>query len=135
MGKVTVDIRLENAVDWVRAQGDGETQRRHAVVTAHVDTGTTDLCIPEETARLLGLREVRQVELVLADGSEVSAPVIGPLRITILGRSMMHEAVVLPEGTEPLMGVIPMGGLDLIVDPRSRQIRPRDERGPRLSAK
>ena len=135
MGKITTDVRIENAVDWVRAEDDGGADVRSVTTRAHVDTGSAELCVPEDVARPLGLREVRRVGLVLADGRETSAPVVGPVRVTVLDRSVLHELVVLPPGTEPLLGAIILEALDLVADPSGRRLLPRDERGPFLSAK
>ena len=135
MDKITAEVQIENAVDWIRAEGDGGAPIRSVTTLAHVDTGVTELCVGEDVARPLGLREVRRVGLVLADGRETTAPVVGPVRVTVLGRSVLHELVVLPPGTEALLGTIVLGALDLIVDPSGRRLLARDKRGPFLSAK
>ncbi len=40
------------------------------------------------------------------------------VRLEILGRDMTCDALVLPEGTQALIGQIPLEALDLIVDPK-----------------
>jgi hypothetical protein len=58
----------------------------------------------------------------VADGSVRSVPIVGDLRIAILGRDMTCDALVMPVGTTPLIGQIPLEELDLVVNPRSREI-------------
>jgi predicted aspartyl protease len=46
------------------------------------------------------------------------------VRIEILGREMTCDALVHPEGTTPLIGQIPLEGLDLVVDPKNQGVMP-----------
>ena len=139
MGKTTARITLTNALDWLHATsgGDGgaDTDVRQVALTAYIDTGSTELCIPDEIARELELCEVARTTIVLADESTREAWYAGPLHIEILGRSMLGQALVPPEGTEPLLGVIPLESMDLVVDPERRELRVADKRGPRTSVK
>ena len=43
--------------------------------------------------------------------------------IEILGREMQGEALVIAAGQTPLIGQIPLENLDLIVDPKSREVQ------------
>jgi hypothetical protein len=43
--------------------------------------------------------------------------------IEILGRETVTNALVEAAGTTPLLGQIPLEELDLLVDPKSRQLR------------
>jgi hypothetical protein len=52
------------------------------------------------------------------------------LWIGVVGRAMSCDAIAAPEGTTPLIGQILLEGMDLIVDPGSREVRPRDPAGP-----
>jgi hypothetical protein len=44
------------------------------------------------------------------------------VRLEILGRDMTCDALVEPAGTTALIGQIPLEGLDLVVDPKSREV-------------
>ena len=103
---------------------------REATVEAMVDTGAVNMAIPEEVARALGLQVIEIRTVTLADGSKRQMPKVGGMRIEILGRQMTCDAFVTPTGTTPLIGQIPLEGLDLIVDPGTRQVRVRLESGP-----
>jgi predicted aspartyl protease len=58
------------------------------------------------------------------------------LHISILGRDMSSDALASPVGTTPLIGQIPLEALDLVVDPRSRDLRtkPAHPDGPLMYA-
>ena len=43
-------------------------------------------------------------------------------RVAIFGREMTCDALVEAEGTTPLIGQIPLEGLDLVVDPKTRDV-------------
>jgi predicted aspartyl protease len=49
------------------------------------------------------------------------------LRIEILGRDMVCEALVEAEGTTPLIGQIPLEALDLVVNPKTGDLMPDPE--------
>jgi clan AA aspartic protease len=87
-----------------------------------VSTGATLLVIPEEVAAFLGLPTVGKRRIMLADGRIRSFPVVGDLRIEILGRDMSTDAVVMPIGTTLLIGQVVLETLDLVVDPKSRDV-------------
>lgn len=106
---------------------------RKVSIEGLVDTGATTLVIPEEVATALGLSVIGLRPATLADGTKRTLSVMGALRIEILGRQMICDALVTPAGTVPLIGQIPLEELDLIVDPASREARVRSAEGPVLS--
>jgi clan AA aspartic protease len=105
-------------------------------IEALVDTGATQLVIPIDICRRLGLRPGRTVPVLLADGTERDMTYMTSLHISILGRDMSCDALASPEGTTPLIGQIPLEALDLVVDPRSRDLRtnPAHPDGPMMYA-
>lgn len=117
-------IKLQNAVDLASARTDllRPDQVRSLEMEGLVDTGATLLVIPEETAAFLGLPTVGTRSIKLADGRIRSFPVVGDLRIEILGRGMSTDAVVMPMGTIILIGQVVLETLDLVVDPKSRDV-------------
>ena len=99
-------------------------QVRTAEVEALVDTGATMLVLPAAVCKRLGLHFERQRRKVrYADGRIASVRWVSGVRITILGREMTCDALVEPTRTTALIGQIPLEGLDLIVDPKSRAVR------------
>jgi len=103
---------------------------------ALVDRGATQLVLPIDVCRRLGLRPGRTVPVRLADGTDREMTYYTSLHISILGRDMNCDALAAPEGTTPLIGQIPLEALDLVVDPRSRELRtnPAHPDGPLMYA-
>ena len=125
MGKVMTKLTLENATDRGKAE-EGLIRRdevRRVEVIALVDTGATTLVLPADVAEKLGvpIRDRRPARL--ADGSLCDVGRVTGLYIEILGRDMTGDALVMPTGTTPLIGQIPLEALELIVDPKSQEAR------------
>jgi len=132
MGAAMTEVKMWNLVDLEDARRGliPPEAVRTATVEAMVDTGAVMMAIPEDVALALGLRPLEIRSVTLADGSKRRIPKVGGMAIEILGRQMTCDAFVTPTGTTPLIGQIPLEGLDLIVDPGSREVRVRLESGP-----
>jgi len=85
-----------------------------------VDTGAVHLCIPEHIAIQLGLEEIDQREVTVADGRKKVVPYVGPVFLTFENRKCFVGAMVL--GDQALLGAIPMEDMDLIVSPLKQQV-------------
>ncbi len=81
-----------------------------------VDSGSTYLCIAQQIANQLGLKELQQKEAQLADGSSKLLPYVGPLKIEFENRICFVGALVI--GNECLLGAIPMEDMDLVIHPK-----------------
>ena len=118
-------LTLENVVD----RGNAATglirpdQVRRVEVEALVDTGATTLVLPADIAEKLGVTFRDRKTAVMADGSLSEVARVTGLYIEILGRDMTGDALVVPAGATPLIGQVQLEMLDLIVDPRSQEIR------------
>ena len=88
-----------------------------------VDTGATMLTLPEDVVAPLGVPVLGRRKVRDACGLVIEVPWVGNLRLEILGREMTTDALVLPAGATPLIGQIPLEALDLMVDPKSREVR------------
>jgi clan AA aspartic protease len=125
MGRVVTRIKLANVADLDNVER-GFIQPedvRSVEVDALVDTGATMLVLPEDVVRALGVARRGQKTVNLADGTKRDRDWVRGICLEILGREMTCDALVMPTGTTPLIGQIPLEGLDLIVDPRSREVR------------
>jgi clan AA aspartic protease len=133
MGAVMTKVELWNLTDLEMARRGllPPEQVRHASIEAMVDTGAMLMAIPEDVALALDLPLLEIRPVILADGTRRPIPKAGGMRIEILGRQMTCDAFVTPAGTTPLIGQIPLEGLDLIVDPGTREVRVASEDGPR----
>jgi clan AA aspartic protease len=121
LGKVMTKLKLMSMFDKLKVlEGDLDpTHVRSVEVDALVDTGAVSLALPEDIVSALGLHEIDRRSFRLADNTIRELPIMGGLYIEILGRRMQCDAVLLPAGATPLIGQIPLEGLDLVVDPRS----------------
>ena len=118
-------LKLTNDADAQYAQRGliQPSEVRRATVEALVDTGATMLVLPEDLVAALGLpHRPNPRRTKLADGTVIAIPWVGGVLIEILGREMTCDALVMPAGSTPLIGQIPLEGLDLIVDPKSRDV-------------
>jgi clan AA aspartic protease len=124
MGKVMTKIKLTNLNDVqdVQTRALRPEQVRVLEIEALVDTGATSLVLPADLVAALGMREIGRRKVRYADGRVEEIPWVGPLQIEILGRVMIGEALVVAAGAMPLIGQIPLENLDLIVDPKSREV-------------
>ena len=129
MGEIVVNIELENVVDRGRAK-EGELPEadiRRAAIPAVADTGAIMLALPEDVVSRLGLDLESSITATYADGRQGELPVAGPLLVRIGDRSMPANCIVLPQGTDALVGQLIMEGLDLVADCVARTLHPRPE--------
>ena len=89
-------------------------------VQALPDTGAVFLIIPEHIRLQLGLEELTQKEITLADGSRQMVPYVGPVETRFKNRAAYVGAIVM--GDEVLLGAIPMEDMDLVVIPLQRRV-------------
>jgi clan AA aspartic protease len=117
-------IRLSNFVDEERARaGDiEEAEVRALEVEALVDTGATMLMLPADVVARLGLREVGRRKVRYPEGRLGDVGWVAGVRLEVLGRDGIFDALVESAGTTPLIGQIPLEELDLHVDPKSRRL-------------
>jgi predicted aspartyl protease len=118
------EITLENPVDASNAV-EGiikETEVRHSMVNALVDTGAWTLVINEETRAKLGLRVLYTGTSEVANGVVETGSVTEGVNIHWKNRQTVCNAFVLPHETEVLFGALPLEGMDLLVDPKLERI-------------
>lgn len=111
MGLIHTEVNLSNP------RNTGLTP---LTVTALVDTGAVNLCVPEHVAVQLELAELERREVTTADGKHAPVPYVGPVQVTFGNRSCFTGAFVLGDGV--LLGSIPLEDMDLVVNPRLEQV-------------
>ena len=129
MGEIVVNIELENVKDREMAE-DGELPEadiRRVTLPAVADTGAMMLALPEGVVSQLGIRQRSSITATYADGRQGELPVAGSLIVRIGDRSMSADCVVLPQGTDALVGQLIMEGLDLVADCVAQTLHPRPE--------
>jgi len=118
MGHVNTQITLKNVRDIFQAK-EGiikEPEIRQATVDVMVDTGATMLVINEELFRQLGLNAMGERKITFANDTKETCKLTEPLEINWENRSIAMPAVVVEDASEFLLGVLPLEGMDLMVD-------------------
>jgi clan AA aspartic protease len=124
MGRVLTEATIENLKDlWAVKRGlIPPDQARKAVVTdALVDTGATLLSLPTRLIHQLGLAQTSSKRVTSSIGPG-TAFMYEPVRLTIQGRACTMDVMEVPDSVPPLIGQIPLGHLDLVVDQRSQTL-------------
>ena len=121
---VRTEITLKNAGDEILAL-NGHLEKkdlRQTSLVALVDTGAWTLVINEAVRQQLGLAVTRTETSTLADGTQSAYTLVGPVEVAWKDRSIICEAIVLPNAEEALLGAIPLEGMDLTVNPRTEEV-------------
>ena len=129
MGEIVVDIGLENVGDRELAKAGNlqEADVRRATVKAVADTGAVMLTLPEDVVDRFGVDVMGVVACSNADGRRGERSVAGPPTIRIGDRWMPANCVVMPTGTDALVGQVVMEQLDLVADCATQTLGPRPE--------
>ncbi len=126
MGEIRTTIRLENTGDRTLFERGyiEENEIRTVEIEAIADTGARTLALPEEVVERLGVEQQREVAVTYADERRERRPVVGPITITVEGRSAVVEAIVLPAGSTPLIGQVVLEIVDLVADCAEKRLTP-----------
>lgn len=126
LGKVMVNIEVVNIDDETLARiGQIKLDKvRKVTVSALVDTGSTILSLPEEVIQNLGLQIYRTAVSRFANGQKSTRNIYGPVTLNVMGRQTAVLAMAGHSGTPPLLGQIPLEGLDLMVDSKRQRLIP-----------
>lgn len=118
MGEIRETIQLENERDRALFEADylAEDEIRTVEIEAIADTGARALSLPEDLIERLGVKEQREVKVSYADDRREMRAIVGPINVTVAGRTTVVDAVSLPAGSEALIGQIVMERLDLVAD-------------------
>jgi len=111
MGITYADIAVENSFT-----------KRRLDIRSLVDSGSVFFTLSEHLALQLGfdIGEVGTREIILADGSRKTVPMVGPLRVHFADRYCDLSALVM--GDEPLFGAVPMEMMDLVRYPATQTL-------------
>ena len=118
MGHVMTQITLKNIRDTFKAE-EGlitEPEIRQATVDVLVDTGATTLIINKKLFQELGLGVMEKQEITFANDAKEICEKTDPVEIHWEDRKVAMSAIVVEEASEVLLGVLPLEGMDLMVD-------------------
>jgi predicted aspartyl protease len=124
MGKVIVTAKVENMSDLYEARkGErrAEDVRTLNLDDALVDTGATFLSLPRRHIQQLGLA-LERTRTARTIGGTVKLGIYSVVRLTIQGRDISTEVCEFPDDCPPLIGQIPLEGLDFVVDPNGQRL-------------
>lgn len=129
MGAIVVDVELENYQDRALFERGylAEEEVRRVRIPAVADTGAVMLALPEDVVERLGIDEIGRINTTFADGRRGELPVAGGLSIQIGDRWTLGRCIVIPSGSDPLIGQVIMEELDLIADCLNQTLAPRPE--------
>ena len=124
MGMTYADITLTNVHDEGNAKSGfiREADIRTVNVTSIVDTGAMSLVITEDICKELGLSAVDERFARTANGQRVASKVTEPVKIKWKKRFFTGHALVIPGAESVLLGVIPLEGMDLMVNPVNQEL-------------
>ena len=122
--KVFVKARIENLLERYNAdQGllNPEEIRSVEITEAIVDTAASTLFLPKRLVAQLGLWFMRNQHARTSAG-RVMLPMYGVVRLTIEDREWSGDVIEVPDDCPVLIGQVPLGGLDLVVDPVNQRL-------------
>lgn len=125
MGKIFTEITITNRADQILAEAgviSSEDIRSVSLKRVLADTGATTLCLPAEIVAQLGLKLLREVDVLTANGLS-KARIFQDAKLSLYDREGTFECLELPSGTEPLLGVIPMEALGIELNMQTQEIR------------
>ena len=124
MGTVYADIELTNAVDKGDARRSiiGEEEVRSLRLKMLADSGAYMMAINETIQSQLQLPFLEKRKVRLANNSVVEYDVVGPIDVKFANRMATCSAFVLPGDSEPLLGIIPMGEMDVMIHPFRQEL-------------
>lgn len=105
---------------------EGSVQRgrgKRARVRFMVDTGALYTVFPAPVWQALGLRPMRRLEFVLADGTTIVRDV-SECRVALAGRTATSPVVLGEAEDGPLLGTVTLETLGLMVNPLTRRVVP-----------
>ncbi len=125
MGRVDTSLIISNRADQIEAERglrDAKDTRSVTLDGVLVDTGATYLSVPADIVARLGLTILRELTIQTAAGPR-RARLFRAATLSVMGREGTVDVLELPEGIQPLLGVIPLEVLGLEPDVARRRLR------------
>ena|SRR5687767_13089855 len=128
VGRFSVEFDVANNIDLVQASLGNipPEQVRRMTINGLVDSGATRLILPSSVAKKLGLPKVGQTKTKYADGRVGQRDVVDEVRVNLLGRNCVLNAIVEPKRDTALIGAIVLETLDFVIDCTNQKLVPRD---------
>ena len=124
MGHVYANVELINDYDQEFARrsiiGEEEVKRMH--INVLVDSGALMLCINERIQEILQFPVDEKKTVETADGRRLVCDLVKGVELRFENRRVSCRAIVLPDDSEPLLGVIPMEEMDVLIHPQRQEL-------------
>lgn len=124
MGLVHADIELLNVDDLALARRNfmdvDDIKRIHLRML--VDTGSYLMAINENIQSILNLPFIERRTIYLAYDKEEQYDIVGPVEVRYADRKSVCNAYVLPGGSPPLLGAIPMEDMGILINPQRQEL-------------
>lgn len=121
MGIFYVPAKVRN---WQNQFLPPERQGREVSCEMLVDSGAAELALPAEVIDALKLQELGDVGVFTADGVRHRYRVLGMVEVEVQGRVCQVRAIELPEGSDPLLGAVPLEEMDWRIDLSEKKLVP-----------
>ena len=124
MGMIYADVVLMNGfdVELARRHMIGEDEIKYMPLNILVDRGSIMLAINENIQEQLQLPIVEKRKVELANGSIEEYDVVSQVELRFKNRRTICNAIVLPGGSEPLLGAIPLEDMDVLIHPARQEL-------------
>lgn len=130
VGRFHATIELANYGDLELARrGDlASKEVRRTTVRGVVDSGASELVLPEAVAKHLGIHSEGKVKVRYADNREAVRDMVVGVHVRLQGRDGVFNAIVEPKRKTVLIGAFVLEHFDFLVDPKNERLVPRDPR-------
>jgi clan AA aspartic protease len=124
MDMVKTEIILKNAYDEGNAsEGLIKLEAvRSVTIMAVADTSYIHLVINEDLCQKLGLTYIGERIVHIADGQRIRCKISEAVNVYWKNRHTACSALVIPGAKSVLLGVIPLEGMDLMVNPVTQEV-------------
>jgi predicted aspartyl protease len=129
MGRFYVDVEIVNYRDVLNALSGhlDPAKVRRKTIRGLVDSGATQMVLPQAVAKELGLpAKKNKVKVRYADGRRGLRIEVDDVRVFLLGRDASFNAIVEPKRDDTLIGAVVLETLDLLVDCNNQRLVRRD---------
>src|SRR5262245_12005515 len=130
MARFDVEVELANFDDIIMARHKiiAPAKVRRCKIKGVIDSGASELVLPEFVAKQLGVPVKGKVEVRYADNRNAMRDKVELVHVKLMGRDGVYRAIVEPKRRTVLIGALVLEGLDFLIDPKSERLVPRDPR-------
>ena len=122
--KTIAQVKLTNPQDLADVKRGQMEERmvRQVSQKFSVDRSACMLHLNETIQEILQLPLLGMKKSTTATGQGMELPMVGPVLVTVGDRFTHCDALILPGDAEPLLGAIPLEGMDLVVHPARQEL-------------